>query len=140
LFLHDAESGTVRLVAYDGPKPDILPKGALAIDACLVSSAIHTRRAVEFANVQSLEFVDVNDLPREPGLRSMLATPLVIEEEIIGVLVVFTDQIHRFNNDEKRLESRCRRATKLPALCSSVPKRSHVTEKRTTHHLGPSRR
>ena len=105
LFLHDAESGTVRLVAYDGPKPDILPKGALAIDACLVSSAIHTRRAVEFANVQSLEFVDVNDLPREPGLRSMLATPLVIEEEIIGVLVVFTDQIHRFNNDEKRLLS-----------------------------------
>ncbi len=35
----------------------------------------------------------------------MLATPLVIEEEIIGVLVVFTDQIHRFNNDEKRLLS-----------------------------------
>lgn len=105
LYQHDADSNTVQLVAYDGPKPDILPQGPLLIDSCLVASAIHTRRAVEFTDVQSLEFVDVNDLPREPGLRSMLATPLVIEKEIIGVLVAFTDQIHRFNNDEKRLLS-----------------------------------
>ena len=33
----------------------------------------------------------------------MLATPLSIEDETIGVLVVFTDQTHRFNDDEKRL-------------------------------------
>ena len=105
LFLHEPETGTsnARLVAYDGPPPEHLPSGSLPLDSCLVASAIHTRRAVEFANVQSPEFVDVIDLPRESSLRSMLATPLQIEDEIIGVIVVFTSSVHRFNNDEKRL-------------------------------------
>lgn len=103
LFLHDAESRTVRLVSYDGPDPDMQPQQPLPLDSCLVASSIHTRKAIEFSNVQAPEFIDVIDLPREPGLRSMLATPLLIEEEVIGVLAVFTDQVHRFNNDEKRL-------------------------------------
>ncbi len=105
LYLHEEETsaGGARLVAYDGPADTTLPNGFLPLDSCLVSSAIHTRRAVEFANVQSPEFVDVIDLPREPSLRSMLATPLQIENEIFGVLVIFTDTVHRFNNDEKRL-------------------------------------
>lgn len=47
--------------------------------------------------------MDVIDLPRESTLRSILATPLQIEDEIIGVLGVFTSSVHRFNNDEKRL-------------------------------------
>jgi signal transduction histidine kinase len=33
----------------------------------------------------------------------MLAAPLLFEGEAIGVLAAFTDQPHRFNNDEKRL-------------------------------------
>ncbi|WP_221030353.1 GAF domain-containing protein [Actomonas aquatica] len=105
LYLHEPETsgGAARLVAYDGPTPTTLPEGALPLDSCLVASAIHTRRAVEFSNVQSREFVDVIDLPREASLRSILATPLQIEDEIIGVLAIFTDTTHRFNNDEKRL-------------------------------------
>lgn len=105
LFLHDPDAATVQLVAYDGPKPFILPSTAMPLEGCLVSSAIHTRKAIEFPNVQSGEFVDVSDLPREPGLRSMLATPLIIENTVIGVLVAFTAEVHRFNNDEKRLLS-----------------------------------
>jgi len=33
----------------------------------------------------------------------MLAAPVLYENEVIGVLAVFTDHVHRFNNDEKRL-------------------------------------
>jgi signal transduction histidine kinase len=103
LYLHDAETATVRLVAYDGPTPHLQPEGSLALDSCLVASSIHTRKPIEFANVQAGEYVDVFDLPREPGLRSLLATPLIIDQEVIGVLAVFTGEVHRFNNDEKRL-------------------------------------
>ena len=42
-------------------------------------------------------------MPHDPSLRSLLAAPVIYENEVIGVLAVFTDQIHRFNNDEKRL-------------------------------------
>ena len=43
------------------------------------------------------------DLPRDPALRSLLAAPVLYENEVIGVLAVFTASVHRFNNDEKRL-------------------------------------
>jgi signal transduction histidine kinase len=75
----------------------------LPLASCLVASAIHTRRQIEFLNIQSPEFLDVVDLPRDPALRSLLAAPVLYENEVIGVLAVFTDHIHRFNNDEKRL-------------------------------------
>ncbi|HEX2101999.1 MAG TPA: GAF domain-containing protein, partial [Candidatus Synoicihabitans sp.] len=103
LFLYDLANQSVRLVSYSGPSVLVLPSGPLPIDSCLVASIVHTRKQVEFANVQAPEFLDVIDLPRDPGLRSMLGAPMLYEQEVLGVLAVFTNQIHRFNNDEKRL-------------------------------------
>ncbi len=105
LYLHDAESRTARIVAYEGPSDTRVPHVPLPLDSCLVASAIHTRKSIEYANVQSPEFVDVIDLPQDLSLRSSLACPLIIEGDVLGALVVFTDQVHRFNNDEKRLLS-----------------------------------
>src|SRR5690606_38269330 len=39
----------------------------------------------------------------DPRLRSMLAAPLLYEGEALGVVALFTEHVHRFNNDEKRL-------------------------------------
>lgn len=105
LYLHDPENHTARIVAYDGPADTQVPHVPLPLDSCLVASVIHTRKIIEYANVQSAEFVDVIDLPQDPSLRSVLACPLQIEEDVFGVIVVFTAEIHRFNNDEKRLLS-----------------------------------
>jgi signal transduction histidine kinase len=103
LYLHDATRATVRPASLTtGSITEIAPAD-LPLDSCFTAAAIHTRRQVEYANVQSPEFADLVDLPRDPALRSVLATPLLYENEVIGVLAVFTDQIHRFNNDEKRL-------------------------------------
>lgn len=103
LYLHDAARGTVRPASLTtGSITEIAPAD-LPLDSCFTAAAIHTRRQVEYANVQSPEFADLVDLPRDPALRSVLATPLLYENEVIGVLAVFTDQVHRFNNDEKRL-------------------------------------
>jgi signal transduction histidine kinase len=105
LYLHDHEAATVRLVAYDGPEETHCPEGPVPLDSSLVATAISTRKSVECANVQAPELIDVDDLPSEPGLRSLLATPLLIDGEVLGVLAVFTAEIHRFTNDEKRLLS-----------------------------------
>ncbi|MDR0352089.1 MAG: GAF domain-containing protein [Opitutaceae bacterium] len=98
------------------PTDDDLPPGApapahaglpldtsLPLDSCLVASAIHTRRQVEFTDMRGPDFLDLLDLPRPPPPRSLLAAPLIFEDEILGVLAVFTDHAHRFTNDEKRL-------------------------------------
>ncbi len=105
LYVYDSVQASVRLASLDSAHLIDAPTESLPLDSCLVSAAILTRRQVEYANVQSPEFIDVVDLPRDAGLRSMLATPLRYEHEVIGVLAVFTADVHRFNNDERRLLS-----------------------------------
>jgi signal transduction histidine kinase len=73
------------------------------MDSCLVAAAIHTRHAVEFADIQSPEYADLADLPRDATLHSVLATPMIFEGEVLGGLAVFLGRVHRFDNDEKRL-------------------------------------
>jgi len=103
LYLYHAQRGTLRAASLTSSTLPVLSAEELPIDSCLVAGPIHTRKQVEFPNIQSAEFADLVDLPRDVNLRSILATPLLYENEPIGVLAVFTDQVHRFNNDEKRL-------------------------------------
>jgi len=107
IYLHDAARDTVRLTALANPgAPAPLrpgPEEEFPTEACAIASALHTKLPLEFANIQSPEFFDVPDLPRDERLRSVLITPLVLEGEAFGALAVFTDRVHRFTNDEKRL-------------------------------------
>ncbi len=103
LYVYDAERATVRVVSFTGAAAAPPPTTDLPIDSCLIAAAIHTRRPVSFPDIQSPDFLDVVDLPRDPALRSVLATPVACEGEVLGVLVVFSDRVHRFDNDEKRL-------------------------------------
>jgi signal transduction histidine kinase len=103
LYLHDGETRTIRFASLTGAAIAPLPSEPLPLDSCLVASAIHTRRTVSFADVQSPDFRELADLPPDPALASVLATPMIFEGEVLGVLAVFTERIHRFDNDEKRL-------------------------------------
>ena len=103
LYVYNASNGTVRVASFAGAASPPSPAGDLPLDSCLVASAIHTRHAISFADIQSPEFLDLADLPRDPALRSVLTTPLSWEGEVLGVLAVFLDRVHRFDNDEKRL-------------------------------------
>lgn len=103
LYLYDATGPAVRLASLTGREAGTLPAEAWPLDACLVASAIHTRRAVTFADVQSPDFRELADLPDDPTLTSVLAIPMLFEGDVLGVLAVFTDRVHRFDNDEKRL-------------------------------------
>jgi signal transduction histidine kinase len=112
LYLHDPAQATARLVSISCPPSPAgavdlapLPDDNLALDHCLIASVLHTKRQIEFHNVQSPDYADVIDLPHDSSLHSLLAAPLLYEGESIGVLGVFTDKPHRFNNDEKRLLS-----------------------------------
>lgn len=101
LYLHDAAAATVRCVSSDGGGPT--SAGDLPLESCLVASPIHTRRSIWFPDIASPEYSELLDLPAAAGLRSALASPLVIEGEVLGVVVIFTDRVHRFDNDELRL-------------------------------------
>jgi signal transduction histidine kinase len=103
LYLLEPGTGDLRLASYRGAPGTLAPEGDLPQRLCLAASAVRTRRPVSFADIQSPEFRDLLDLPRDPGLRSVIATPLLFESEVLAVLVIFMDRIRIFDNDEKRL-------------------------------------
>jgi signal transduction histidine kinase len=102
-YLHDPASASLRLVSFTGDPETLSPEGDLPLRSCLSASAVHTKKAVSFADIQSPEFLDLADIPRDPAIRSVLAAPMLLEGEVIGVLAIFTDRIRLFDNDEKRL-------------------------------------
>jgi signal transduction histidine kinase len=103
LYLYDNSGNTLRFVSLASDVPVPLPATDLPLDSCLVAAAIHTRRQVAFNNILSPEFSELADIPSDEKLRSLLATPVLYENEVLGVLAMFTNHVHRFDNDEKRL-------------------------------------
>ncbi len=103
LYLHEPTRQTVRCVSLATAHIVPLPHGDLPVSACLTGVTLNTRRQTEFADVQSVEFKGLADLPADPGLRSVLLTPLIYEQEVLGVLAVFDERVRRFDNDGKRL-------------------------------------
>jgi signal transduction histidine kinase len=103
LYLYDAEAATLSCAALTSVSITPPPIGEIPLDSCAFAAVVHTRRAVSFANIRTPDFSDLADLPQDPALISVLATPLNYEGEVLGVLAVFTERLHRFDNDEKRL-------------------------------------
>ncbi len=102
-YLHDVAGGTLHLTAFAGQGGETAPEGDLPLRSCLIASAVHTRKPIAFADIQSPVFEDLSDIPRDRTLRSVLAAPMLYEGEVMGVLAVYNDRVRRFDNDERQL-------------------------------------
>ena len=104
LELFEAEKRRVRLQAFF-PEGEIFsgPQRDWSIEDSLAGSAITTRKQVEFSNIHQHQYFEMLDIPARLGVVSALTTPLLIEDGVIGVLTIFTDEPRRFDNDERRL-------------------------------------
>ncbi|HEY9250968.1 MAG TPA: GAF domain-containing protein, partial [Rariglobus sp.] len=58
-YLYDSPRQTLRLISLTNTAIIPLPEPDLPVASCLLSSTIHTRKQVEFLNIQSPEFLDV---------------------------------------------------------------------------------
>ncbi len=103
LLLQEPAREALRCVSLNAVRPIDAPVGDLAVASCLAGATLNTRRQTEFADVQSPEFRGLADLPADPGLHSVLITPLIYEQETLGALAVYSGRVHRFDNDAKRL-------------------------------------
>jgi signal transduction histidine kinase len=93
----------VRFGALDAPGAPSRPEGEPAVTVSFAAAALRTKRQIEFADVGTTDFRSIADLPSDATLHAALLTPLLFEGEVLGVLAVFTDRPHRFDNDEKRV-------------------------------------
>ena len=102
-YLLDTATRRLRCTASSGPPALQAPEGEFDLEGCLFASPVHTRRQIWFQNLSSPEFLEMPDMPRGGDLGSVLSTPVVFENDVLGVLAVFSAGTHRFDNDEKRL-------------------------------------
>jgi signal transduction histidine kinase len=104
LFLHEPATATIRCVARHPVEPAAPagPEDSLPVADCLAGAALQTKRQIEYSDIQSPGFQNLADLPAGADLRSALFTPMLYEGEVLGVVAVFTAEIHRFDDDEKR--------------------------------------
>jgi signal transduction histidine kinase len=104
LFLHDTERGAARLASFTGESAWTPPEGVLPLDSCLIATAIQKGRQIAYADISSSpEYLELVDVPPDPSLKTALVSPLKVDREVLGALVVFTGEARRFDDDEKRL-------------------------------------
>ncbi len=90
----EVAAGTPRLHGYEEE---------LNLGDSALGSAILYRKQVEVADLRKTEEHHFVPVVQAEGLISMLATPIVYEDEVIGALNAYTSKIHRFDNGEKSL-------------------------------------
>ena len=103
LFLLTPDRKHLKLHCMAGPNGQIDAQVSFPIEESSFGAAIHRHKQVEVADLPFTVENDFIHLVQSEGLVSMLATPIVFNNEVIGLLNAYTNQPHRFNNDEKKV-------------------------------------
>lgn len=103
LFLLGPNKQVLSLQALSGSKRFTDYEEKLAIEDSAIGTAISRRKTIEVYDLQRTEEFHFQPVIRSEQLVSMLACPILYEDEVIGVLTTYTDQPHRFYNEERRI-------------------------------------
>jgi len=104
LFTLTPDKKELELHSMVGPNgPMDVKETRISVEDSSVGAAINRRKQVE---VSDLPFTEENNFIRvivNQGLVSMLSTPIIFNNEVIGIINAYTRRQHRFNNDEKKV-------------------------------------
>lgn len=105
LMLLDETGTELILKAWHGASSAYVKKPNLRVDESLVGVVINRLKPLTVLNVQENQRFRHTELAKREHLISLLAVPLEFEKKALGVLCVYTEEMHRFSNEEIRLLS-----------------------------------
>lgn len=100
-FLYDSEADLLKLHSVQNEYGPFEYKETLKPSDSILGTALRSHRQVQTRDLLRTEEHHFVALIREQNLHSMLVTPVVYEEEPIGLLSLYVDRNHRFNDDER---------------------------------------
>lgn len=103
LFLLSPHKKSLSLHTMIGPDGPIDATIDFPVEISSVGAAIHRRKQIEVADLSFTEESGFIHIIQREGLVSMLTSPIIFNDEVIGVLNAYTRHPHRFNNDEKKV-------------------------------------
>ena len=98
-----AEGETLHLHSLIVEDETIKDPVTIPLSQSALGSVIYRRKQVE---VTDLNFAEENDfllILQRQGFVSMLASPIIFGDEVIGVIIAYTKKSHRFNNEERKV-------------------------------------
>lgn len=104
LFLLGKDHTTLRLASLIGAdgKP-VKYREVIQTGDCSMGTVVQHQKSIEAPDISRSEEHHFTELIRKENLVSMLSVPITYEDEPIGVLNAYTNNHHRYNNDEKKL-------------------------------------
>jgi two-component system, NtrC family, sensor kinase len=104
LFTLDPETGELQSAASLDLEP---ARGRIRIRVGegITGTAVKERRPVQSSDLGHDPRVRYRQLPAGSGLRSMLAAPLLVGDQVIGALTVLRGDVHHFTPEEESLVS-----------------------------------
>jgi signal transduction histidine kinase len=103
VFLLNDDGTELVLRACHGGSELYRGKPNLRTEDSLLGSVVTRHKPVAVVDVVREKGYIQTDIARKERLVSMLAVPLTFAEKAVGVLAVYTQQRHRFSNDEVRI-------------------------------------
>ena len=103
VFLLNEDGSELILRACQGGSDLYRGKPNLRTEDSLLGSVVTRHKPITVVDVMREKGYIQTDIARKERLVSMLAVPLIFAEKAIGVLAVYTQQRHRFSNDEVKI-------------------------------------
>lgn len=103
LFLLKPDSEILHLHTMMDQHGQIDAEADFNLNDSAIGAAIHRQKQIEIADLSITEENDFIQTIEQQGLVSMLSSPIIFGNEVIGVLNAYTQRKHRFNNDEKKV-------------------------------------
>jgi signal transduction histidine kinase len=103
IFLRQPNSQELVLRASDGPAGPLPDAEVISFSESAIGTAFRRRKTIEILDLPKTEEHHFPHHIQAEGLVSMLSCPIEYEGEAMGVLNIYTDYPHRFNDAEKRI-------------------------------------
>ena len=100
-FLYNEDEDLLHLHSLQDREGSRSFKESLRPSDSILGTSLRGNRQVQARDLLRTEEHHFVTLIREEGLHSMLVTPVVYEDKPIGVLSLYVDRSHRFNDDEQ---------------------------------------
>ncbi len=103
VYFYQPRKNMLSLEAISGIASEEVDREFLALDESALGTAIRRRKTIEIHDLLHTEEHHFLQLIHKIGLTSLLSTPILYEDEVIGVINAYTDRPHRFNDTEKKV-------------------------------------
>lgn len=103
IFLKDDDEDTLSLRASSGEVDTVDEIETIAFAESAIGTAFTRNKTIEITDLPKIEENHFSNLIQEKNLASMISCPITFENQAIGVLNIYTNYAHRFNNTEKRV-------------------------------------